>query len=74
MNFIKWDNNNILGGISIFKGCVKDDRPMNETKSRWPSTDVLRIPNGFSVTEADGRYDQVRKMIHRIQKVQKIAY
>lgn len=47
---------------------------MNETKSRWPSTDVLRIPNGFSVTEADGRYDQVRKMIHRIQKVQKIAY
>lgn len=34
------DNNKILGGISIFKGCVKDGRSMNETKNRWPSTDV----------------------------------
>ena len=32
-----------MGGISIFKNCVKDGRSMNETKDRWPSTDVWRI-------------------------------
>ena len=26
--------NKILGGISVFKGCVKGDDPMNETKNR----------------------------------------
>lgn len=57
MNFIKWDNNNILGGILIFKGCVKDDRIMIEIMSRWFFIDVLRILNGFSVIEVDSRYD-----------------
>lgn len=51
------DNNKILGGISIFIDCVKDGRSMNETKDRWPSTDVWRI---LIATEIDSRYGEVR--------------
>lgn len=35
--------NKILGGISVFKGSVKCDGPMDETKNRYPITDILRI-------------------------------
>ena len=53
-----------MGGISISKDCVKDGRSMNETKDRWPSTDVWRI---LIATEIDSRCGEVREMIHRSQ-------
>lgn len=53
-----------MGGISIFKNCVKDGRSMNETKDRWPSTDVWRI---LTAAEIDSRYGEVREMIPRSQ-------
>lgn len=58
-------NNNILGEISIFKDSVKDDGLVNKAENRWPSKDVLRILEGFSVTETDSRHNQVRNDVEK---------
>lgn len=42
------------------QGLFKDDRLMNETMNKWPTTDVGRI---LTATETDSRCGQVRKML-----------
>lgn len=60
------DNNKILGGISIFKGCVKDGRSMNETKNRWPSTDVWRILTAQKVPVSVVKWEKWYREVNKI--------